>query len=168
MGNSRIYKVTFEDGMVHFGRVSLSKGYSEKTYITNLLSGFKHNINNPNRVNKITDFERKVVNESNTLVCEIVFEGEDKEAISVKDRMIRETKNCMNSRKSTEVKRGKNETLKVKKEFVKTLVNNKGEKLFFILIERVMKRKLNEKVNFNVKHPIKSDFVLCNTNVEVI
>ena len=168
MEKSRIYKVTFENGTVHYGRVALSKGYSEKTYISNLLSGYKHNINNPLRVSMITEFEKRVVNEQSTLMCEIVFEGDTTESTKVKDGLIKNTKLCMNTRLSTINKSPKKQPLKVKKEYVKSLTNSNGEKLTYIDVDRVFVRKLSSVVNFKKKHPIKPNYVLSLKDIVII
>jgi len=166
--NSRVYKVTFKDGNVHYGRVCLSKGYSEKTYITNLLSGYKHNINNPKRVGRITKFEKRVVAESNTLKCEIVFEGNTQESLKFKDEQIKMEAVCMNKRKSNVHRSPVKVEFKVKKEYVKTLTNAKGEKLFYINRDRVFSMGFNKDVDFKQTHPLKPNFVRSLRDVTVV
>ena len=81
---SRVYKVTFNNGDTHYGRVVSSKNYSAKTYLVEQSRKLKYNSNNPLRVNMTTEVEKRICNEFETTICEIVFEGPTSEAIKFK------------------------------------------------------------------------------------
>lgn len=159
---SYLYKTTFTDGLVHYGRVNASKGYSNKTYISNLISGYKHNSNNPLRYTMITDFEKKVFTELSSLVCEIVFFGTTEECRKERDRLIKITNNCMNSKSSSIDTFGKlsKEIVQIKKEYVKTIVSAvDGTRMFFIDKEYGFRRALTDNMVTSKKHPLNSNFV---------
>ena len=159
---SFLYKTTFEDGSVHYGRVNASKGYSDKTYISNLLSGFKHNSSNPLRQSMITEFERKVVIEQSSLVCERIFFGTTDECRVERDRLVSITNMCMNVRPSLTDTLGKltKQVVQIKKEYVKTITSAvDGTKINFIDMEYGFRRALKENMITNKKHPLNANFV---------
>jgi hypothetical protein len=158
---SYLYKTTFEDGFVHYGRVNASKGYSNKTYISNLISGYKHNSNNPLRYTMITDFESKVFTETQSLNCEIVFFGTTEDCRKERDRLISITNNCMNSKASSidTIGKIKKQIVQIKAEYVKILSAIDGTKMYFINMEYGFRRALRENMVTYKKHPLNPNFV---------
>ena len=158
--NSRLYKVTFEDGTVYFSRVCLSKGYSEKTFISNTISVYNSNKRNPLRQTMITEFETRVFNEVETLKCEIVFEGLTDEAMKLRDELIEKTLNCGNSKKSMNNEgRISKEIIKVGKEFSKIMKSSTGAVVSFVDREWARKKGLWEVLNFSNEYPLNTKFV---------
>lgn len=165
--NSIVYKTTFEDGTTHYGRVNSDKRYSPKTYISNLLSAYKHNINNPLRINMITDFEKKIHSEQLTLKCEIVFSGTTIESMAAKDSFIKYDKNSMNSRVSSD-NTGKIavEIIKIPKAHSKQLASASGDVVYYIDRSWAKRNGLEHMVNLFKVHPINSEFVLSLKHIE--
>lgn len=171
-GMSYLYKTTFTDGSVHFGRVNASKGYSAKTYITNILSGFKHNIHNPLRQSMITEFERKVNSEKSSLKCERIFFGTTEECRAERDILVKRTHNCMNVRSSlsdTYGKMGKVPTIQLKADKVKTITSTAdGSKMYFIETQYGYLRGLKDNM-IGKKHPLNPNFIqIVGFNIEKI
>jgi len=158
--NSRLYKTTFEDGVVYFSRVCLSKGYSEKTFISNTISVYKSNKRNPLRKTMITEFEKRVFNEIGTLKCEIIFEGKTTEAMNLRDELIEKTLNCGNKNKSINTEgRISKEIIKVKKEFSKIMKSSTGAVVSYVDREWARKKGLWEVLNFSNEYPLNTKFV---------
>jgi hypothetical protein len=169
---SYIYKTTFEDGTTHFGRINASKGYSPKTYINDWYSHWKHNIHNPKRFSMITEFERRVAAERATLKCEIVFFGTTEECRVEKDRLVRTTDKCMNTKSSltdTLGKIGKATTVRLKADKVKTITSTAdGSKMYFIDREYGYLRGLKDNM-IGKKHPLNPNFIqIVGLNIEKI
>jgi hypothetical protein len=159
---SNLYKTTFEDGSVHYGRINASKNYSPKTYISDWYSHWKHNTNNPLRQSMITDFEKKVAAERATLKCEIVFFGSTEDCRKMRDKLIRETNKCMNSKSSLTDTMGRmaKSIIQIKKEYVKTITSAvDGTKIYFIDMEYGFRRALKDNMITNKKHPLNPNFV---------
>lgn len=129
--NSKLYKTTFENGDVHFGRVASYKNYSPQVYLSDKLSTIKSNLKNPNRNNMTTDFELRVQEEYDTVKCEIIFEGLTLECCNKKDSLIYNSKKCINMRKSTINKTGSPKPRTIKKVYIKKLVNPKTDETFY-------------------------------------
>jgi|LakMenEpi03Aug12_release.lakeMendotaPanAssembly.Ray.scaffolds.fasta_scaffold915608_2 hypothetical protein len=156
---SYVYRTEFIDGSIHFGRVNASKHYSPKGYISNAVSAVKHNSKNPLRACMTTEFEYKVVEEFDTLKCEIVFVGSSDEARTYRDKMVKETSVfCMNRRKSGDDSLGIDNIVRVAKEFTKVL-KSATETFYFIEPKYGRSIGLAEKIISNVKHPIYSDYL---------
>lgn len=171
-GMSYLYKTTFTDGSVHYGRVNASKGYTAKTYISNLLSGYKHNIHNPLRQSMITEFERKVNSERSTLKCERVFFGTTSECRTERDKLVKVTDRCMNTRQSlsdTTGKISKTPTLRLRGECVKTITSTvDGSKMYFVEREYGYLRGLKDNM-IGKKHPLNPNFIgIVGFNIEKI
>ena len=157
---SRLYKTIFVDGSVYFSRVCLTKGYSEKTFISNTISVYKSNLRNPLRKTMITEFEKRVFNELETLKCEIVFEGLTTEAMSLRDELISKTPNCGNTNKSKNNEgRISKEIIKVGKEFSKVMKSKSGKVVSYVDREWARKKGLWDILNFSNEYPINNKFV---------
>ena len=98
---SKLYKTTFINGDIHFGRVASYKKYAPLTYLRDKLSVIKSNAKNPNRTNMTTEFELRVQKEFETVKCEIIYEGLTKDCCDKKDEFILKTSKCLNEKKST-------------------------------------------------------------------
>ena len=156
---SYVYRTEFLDGSIHFGRINASKHYNPKNYISNILSTVKHNGSNPLRVSMTTEFEYKVVEEFESVKCEIVFAGPTDEARIYRDNMVKQTGLvCMNKRKSGNDSLGIDNIVKVAKEFTKVL-KSATETFYFIEPKYGRSIGLAEKIISNVKHPIYSDYL---------
>jgi hypothetical protein len=130
---SKLYKTTFINGDVHFGRVASYKKYTPLTYLRDKLSTIKSNAKNPNRSNMTTEFELRVQKEFETVKCEIIYEGLTKDCCDKKDEFIIKTRKCLNEKKST-INIMKNKIHSIKKEYVKKLVsNNTGETIYYVM-----------------------------------
>lgn len=159
--SSKIYKTTFEDGTVYFSRLSSSKGYSGKTFISNMVSHYKSFSNNPLRKNLVTEFETRCFNEVDTVKCEIIFEGSTSEAMKMRDKLIKSTPNCGNTKFSSN--NGQNgasrEILKVTKEFSKVVKSSTGAVVSYVDREWARKKGLWDVLNFSNEYPLNSKFV---------
>ena len=158
---SYVYRTEFSDGLIHFGRVNASKNYSEKNYLSNVVSSVKHNSNNPLRHSMITEFERKVANEINnkSIVCEIVFAGPTEEAKKFRDSEVKKLGAiCMNSRSAGSDSLGMDNIVKVAKEFTKVL-RSANDIWYYIDAAYGRKMGLNDKMISNAKHPINPNYL---------
>lgn len=157
---SYVYRTEFVDGLIHFGRVNASKGYSPKNYISNALSAVKHNSNNPLRSTMTTEFERKVFEERDTLKCEIVFAGPTDEAKKFRNTEVTKLGNsCLNARKAGSDSLGIDNIVRIAKEFSKSLKSANDEILYFINPQYGRKIGLGDKIISNIKHPIYPEFL---------
>lgn len=159
MENSKIYKTTFMNGDVHYGRVVSHKKYSPKTYLMDKISSIKSNLKNPNRIGMITKFEKRVQLEIDTVMCEIIFEGTTLECVRKKDELIIKTKNCINEKKSSLCNKV-NKTYSIKKEYVKKLINPKSkETIYYVDLEWVKtKEELMKHVILKDSHPFNVNY----------
>jgi hypothetical protein len=106
-----------------------------------------------------TEFEYKVVEEFESVKCEIVFAGPTDEARIYRDNMVKQTGLiCMNKRKSGNDSLGIDNIVKVAKEFTKVL-KSATETFYFIEPKYGRSIGLAEKIISNVKHPIYSDYL---------
>ena len=166
---SRLYKVTFEDGTVYFSRVCLSKGYSVKTFISNLISGYNSNKRNPLRQTMITEFETRVFEEVTTLKCEIIFEGLTEEAMKLRDELIKVTPNCGNSKMSLNNEgRISKEIIRVGKEFSKILKSSTGDIVSFVDSEWARQKGYWDVLNFSNRYPLNAKYVQILKEIERI
>jgi hypothetical protein len=158
---SKIYKTTFEDGTVYFSRLSSSKGYSGKTFISNMVSHYNSFTNNPLRKNLVTEFETRCYNEVDTVKCEIVFEGLTSEAMVMRDKLIKTTLNCGNTNSSSNNGQNgaKRELLRVSKEFSKSITNSMGVVVSYVDRDWAKRKGLWEFLNFSSVYPINPKFV---------
>ena len=157
---SRLYKTIFADGTIYFSRVCLTKGYSEKTFISNTISVYKSNLRNPKRQTMITEFEKRVFNELNSLKCEIVYEGPTTEAMKLRDELILKTPNCGNSNKSKNNEgRIAKDVIKVAKTLSKVINNGSGQIISYVDREWARKKGLWEFINFSNEYPLNTQFV---------
>lgn len=164
---SRLYKTTFSDGMVYFSRVNLSKGYSEKTFCSDVVSHYHANMRNPLRHTMVTEFERRMVREIESVQCEIIFEGCTKEAMVLRDKMIKETPNCGNFKKSMDIVKGMVDVIRIGKEFSKVLKNSSGDVVNYVEVDWARLRGLWEKCDFNQRHPLNRNYVrILHNNIE--
>ena len=157
--NSKLYKTTFKNGDVHYGRVASHKSWTAKNYLKDKLSAIKHNSKTPNRVNMITSFELRVQKEWDTVECEIVFEGPTQECVAKKDELIRLSKRCLNERVSfTVVKTSKPKP--IKKEYIKKLSNPKTKECFYYVDWSWAKTHpyFSKHIDLNTSHPIYNNF----------
>ena len=128
--NSKLYKTTFKNGDVHYGRVASHKSWSAKNYLKDKLSAIKHNSKTPNRINMITSFELRVQKEWDRVKCEIIYEGLTLDCCKKKDELISKTPKCLNERVSTINKMDTKPRI-IKKEYVKKLVSPKTNETFY-------------------------------------
>lgn len=159
---SYIYRTEFVDGKVHFGRVNASKNYSEKNYLSNLLSSVKHNSNNPLRTTMITEFERKLYNEfpMGGVKCEIVFAGPTDEAKKFRDSEVSKLGAiCMNTRSSGSDMLGIDNIVRVAKEFTKAIRSANNEMIYFIDPTYGRKMGLVDKMISNIKYPLDNKYI---------
>jgi hypothetical protein len=163
---SRLYKTTFSDGTVFFSRVRLSKGYSAKTFCSDVVSHYHANMRNPLRHSMVTEFERMMVKEIESVKCEIIFEGPTNEAMEMRDKLIQSTPNCGNVKKSVENNKGTVEVIRVGKEFSKVLKSVNGEMVNYVSVEWARLRGLWEKCDFNQRHPMDRNFIRIFHSIE--
>ena len=96
---SRIFKVTFKDGLTHYGRITKISPMTVESYIKSTISLGTFHKNNPH-IHTIVEFEEKVIN-GEVDSCEIVLETKDTDlAVSERDTLIKNDTNCMNFKKS--------------------------------------------------------------------
>ena len=62
----------------------------------------------------------------------------------------------------------KNPVVLVKKEFVKSVKNTKGEVLNFIEKTIGIKKGLSEGMKFGINHPLKPNFCLITTSLKIV
>ena len=166
---SRLYKVTFVDGTVYFSRVCLSKGYSVKTFISNMISVYNSNKRNPLRQTMITEFETRVFEEVTTLKCEIIFEGLTEEAMKLRDELIKVTPNCGNSKMSLNNEgRMAKEIIRVGKEFSKILKSSTGDIVSFVDSEWARQKGYWDVLNFSNRYPLNAKYVQILKEIERI
>jgi hypothetical protein len=156
-GMSFIYKVTFEDGSSYFQRAA--DCWSVNSYRNHLISLFNNESRN-------TEFERKFFVEKSTAKIDIVFKGSTEEAIKVKDRLVSETPDTLNTKVRGNLSHKAVPPLKLKKEFTKAMSSG-GDSIIFIDREYGYRMGLKEKMDGYKKHPIYPSFVKLNMyNVE--
>ena len=157
---SKLYKTTFENGDVHFGRVVSSKKYSAKTYLSDQISKIKSNRKNPNRLNRITEFELRVEREIETVQCEIIFEGLTAECCQKKDSLIYNSKQCINYRTSVMNKKRETQFRTIKKVYIKKLVNPNTKETFHYVDWSWAKSHpyFSKHISIDDSHPLYSNF----------
>jgi hypothetical protein len=159
-----LFKVQFESGKTYYG---IHKVKSVESFIrTNIHLG-KFHIENPH-IHTITTFEELLLNEEFT--CEILQVGLDTELAVLKDELVEKDTECINYKKSVVDKKKleKNSPISIKKEFIKRVTNTKGEILNFIDKNFGISRGLTEGMKFGITHPLKTNFCLITTNIEII
>ena len=162
---SRVYKVTFLNGDTHYGRIVLTKNYSAKTYLSDMASRLKNNLNNPLRVNMTTEVEKRVAEEFKTTKCEIVFEGLTSEAIKVKDTLSKTDKEALNIRTNVVVGESK-ETIKVPIKYSKVVRSSNGEFINYISSTYAKLHQLGKFLNQTQRHPIDNSFTRILIGIE--
>jgi len=168
---SKIYKTTFENGDVHFGRVVSSKKYSPKIYLNDQISKIKSNSKNPNRINRTTEFELRVQREIDTVKCEIVFEGLTTECCQKKDSLIYNSKQCINYRLSVMNKKRVSEVISIKKVYIKKLVNPNTKETFHYIDWSWAKSHpyFSKHISIDDSHPLYPNFKkLTVNNIKII
>tara|TARA_B100001287_G_scaffold156285_2_gene131486 strand:- start:334 stop:861 length:528 start_codon:yes stop_codon:yes gene_type:complete len=157
---SKIYKTTFKNGDVHFGRVVSSKKYSPKIYLNDQISKVKSNSKNPNRINMTTEFELRVQREIDTVKCEIVFEGLTAECCQKKDSLIYNSKQCINYRKSVMNKKRVDVPRTIKKDYVKKLINPTTKEIFYYVDWSWAKSHpyFSKHISIDKSHPLHPNF----------
>lgn len=164
---SRVYKLTFEDGSTHYGRVVLSKQYSATTYLKDTANKERINNRNPLRVNMTTFVEKKVAAELETTKCEIVFEGLTSEAIKVKDEMAENDPNSLNLRSGVEMGERK-DVIKIPIKHSKVLRSVSGDVITFVSSSYAMLHDLVQYLNETKRHPLDNTFAQILVPVERI
>ena len=164
---SRVYKLTFEDGSTHYGRVVLSKQYSATTYLKDTASRERLNNKNPLRVNMTTFVEKKVASELETTKCEIVFEGLTSEAIKVKDEMAENDSNSLNLRSGVEMGERK-DIIKIPIRHSKILRSVSGDAITFVSSSYAELHHLVQYLNETKRHPLDDTFTQILVPVERI
>ena len=164
---SRVYKITFEDGSTHYGRVVLTKNYSASTYLKDTANRERLNSKNPLRVNMTTVVEKKVAAEVGTTKCEIVFEGLTSEAIKVKDEMAEKDSNSLNLRSGVEMGERK-DIVKVPTKYSKLLRSVSGDVVSFVSSSYARKHDLVQYLNENKRYPLDNTFAQILIPVERI
>lgn len=154
---SRVYKLTFEDGSTHYGRVVLSKQYSASTYLKDTANRERLNSKNPLRVNMTTFVEKKVAAEVETTKCEIVFEGLTSEAIKVKDEMAEKDSNSLNLRSGVEMGERK-DIIKLPIKHSKVLRSVSGDVMTFVSSSYARMHDLVQYLNETKRHPLDNTF----------
>jgi hypothetical protein len=88
----------------------------------------------------------------------------------MKDRLVENDIMCINSKKSVVDKKKleKNPPITIKKEFIKSVKNAKGEVLNFIDKNFGIKKGLIERMKFGITHPLKTGFCLINAPIQII
>jgi hypothetical protein len=154
---SRVYKVTFNNGDTHYGRVVSSKNYSAKTYLVEQSRKLKYNTNNPLRMNMTTEVEKRICNEYETTICEIVFEGLTSEAIKFKDEVSKNDSNSLNMK--TNVLMGeRRDMLKVPMKYSKVIKSVGGETITYINNGYAKLHKLVKFLDETKRHPLDGTF----------
>lgn len=154
---SRVYKLTFEDGSTHYGRVVLSKQYSASTYLKDTANRERLNSKNPLRVNMTTVVEKKVAAEVETTKCEIVYEGLTSEAIKVKDEMAEKDSNSLNLRSGVEMGERK-DIIKLPIKHSKVLRSVSGDVMTFVSSSYARMHDLVQYLNETKRHPLDNTF----------
>jgi len=162
---SRVYKLSFEDGSTHYGRVVLSKNYSASTYLKDTANRERLNSRNPLRVNMTTFVEKKVAAELEATKCEIVFEGLTSEAIKVKDEMAENDSNSLNLRSGVEMGERK-DIVKVPTKYSKLLRSVSGDVISFVSSSYARKHDLVQYLNENKRYPLDNTFAQILVPVE--
>jgi len=157
--NSKLYKTTFENGDVHYGRVISYKNYSPKTYLKDKLSAIKSNAKNPKRKNRTTEFELRVRDEFSTVKCEIIYEGLTLECCKKQDELIVKSSNCIN-KKNSSINKREEKPKTIKKEHVKKLTNPKTKESFFYVEWEWAKSNpyFSQHIDENTSHPLNRNF----------
>ena len=162
---SRVYKITFEDGSTHYGRVLLTKNYSASTYLKDTSNREKNNKKNPLRVNMTTVVEKKVAAEIETTKCEIVFEGLTSEAIKVKDELSQNDENSLNLRTNVEMGDRK-DTIKLPTKHSKVLRSVNGDVMNFVSSSYARLHDLVQYSDETKRHPLDNTFTQILVPVE--
>ena len=162
---SRVYKITFEDGSTHYGRVVLTKNYSASTYLKDTANRERLNSKNPLRVNMTTVVEKKVAAEVETTKCEIVFEGLTSEAIKVKDEMAEKDSNSLNLRSGVEMGERK-DIIKLPKKHSKVLRSVSGDVMTFVSSSYARLHDLLQYSDETKRHPLDNTFTQILVPVE--
>jgi len=162
---SRVYKITFEDGSTHYGRVVLTKNYSASTYLKDTANRERLNSKNPLRVNMTTVVEKKVAAEVETTKCEIVFEGLTSEAIKVKDEMAEKDSNSLNLRSGVEMGERK-DIIKLPKKHSKVLRSVSGDVMTFVSSSYARLHDLLQYSDETKRHPLDNTFTQILAPVE--
>jgi hypothetical protein len=159
-----LFKVQFETGKTYYG---ITKVKSVKSFITCNVQLAKFHLENPS-IHPITTFESLLLNEE--FACEIVEVGLDTELAVMKDGLVESDIMCINSKKSVVDKKKleKNPPITIKKEFIKSVKNAKGEVLNFIDKNFGIKKGLIERMKFGITHPLKTGFCLINAPIQII
>jgi len=159
-----LFKVQFESGKTYYG---LHKVKTTESFIKTNINLGKFHLENPH-IHTITNFEELLLNEK--FVCEIVEVGPATELAVKKDNLVETDKMCINYKKSVldKKKAEKNPAVVIKKEFVKSVKNGKGEVLNFIEKNFGIKKGLSEGMKFGTLHPLKPNFCLITTPIKVV
>jgi len=159
-----LFKVQFESGKTYYG---IHKVKSVESFIKTNTNLGKFHLENPH-IHTITNFEELLLSES--FVCEILEVGSPTELAVKKDHLVESDTMCINYKKSVVEKKKleKNSPITIKKEFVKRVTNSKGEILHFIEKNFGIRRGLTEGMKFGITHPLKTNFCLITTNIEII
>jgi|LauGreSBDMM110SN_4_FD.fasta_scaffold354581_1 hypothetical protein len=159
-----LFKVQFESGKRYYG---IHKVKSVESFIrTNIQLGRFH-LENPH-IHTITTFESLLLNEEFT--CEILQIGLDTELAVLKDELVEKDTQCINYKKSVVDKKKleKSPPISIKREFIKRVTNAQGEILNFIDKNFGTSRGLTEGMKFGITHPLKTNFCLITTNIEIV
>jgi hypothetical protein len=150
---SRVYKVTFSNGDTHYGRQSMANICSAKSYLSGMASRPASNAKNPIRINMTTWVEKRIADELETTVCEVVFEGPTADAIRVKDSLAAEDTKSLNLR--TGVLAGATSSpIKVPAKQSKALKNVDGVVLNFISNNYARIHNLVQYLDETKRHPV--------------
>jgi hypothetical protein len=159
-----LFKVQFESGKTYYG---LHKVKTIESFIKTNTNLGKFHLENPH-IHTITNFEELLLNEK--FVCEIVEVGPATKLAVKKDKLVESDKMSINYKKSVldKKKAEKNPAVLVKKEFVKSVKNTKGEVLNFIEKTIGIKKGLSEGMKFGINHPLKPNFCLITTSLKIV
>jgi hypothetical protein len=164
MKTKNLFKVTFESGKTYYG---LHQVKTTQSFIKTNIGLAKFHLENPH-IHTITNFEQLLLDEK--FVCELINSGEIEEMAKVKDILVETDKMSINYKKSVTEKKKleKNPPILVKKDYIKTLKNSKGEILHFIDKNFGISRGYTDGMKFAQVHPLKSNFCLITSNIKLV
>lgn len=159
-----LFKVTFESGKTYYG---LHQVKTIQSFIKTNIGLAKFHLENPH-IHTITNFERLLLDE--VFVCEVINRGEIEEMAEIKDTLVETDKTSINYKKSVTDKKKleKNPPIRIKREYIKTLRNSKGDIMNFIDKNFGISRGFINTMKFSQVHPMKPTFCLITSSIELV
>lgn len=164
MKTKNLFKVNFKNGKTYYG---LSSVKSTESFVKTHKNLAKFHLENPH-IHTITNFETLLLEEP--FECNLIQSGSLEEIAKLKDSLVESDKMSINYKKSLIEKKKAEKTplVLIKKEFVKSVKNSKGEILTFIEKNMGIKKGLSEGMKFSQTHPLNQKFCLITQNIKTI